>query len=386
MWHSVIIVVMTLLSVCYLGLILYYRHLFIRLRPFHPVAATPTTRFSIIIPARNEAENIERCIHSIYLQDYPAELFEVVVIDDHSSDDTSAKVVALQQRYGSLKLVQLADAVQGRLLNAYKKKAIETAIPQTTGEWILTTDADCHVGTEWLRYYDAFIREQRPVFVAAPVKFMNNGSLVSVFQCLDFLSLQGVTAAAVSARKHSMCNGANLAYQKSAFIEVDGFRGIDKVASGDDMLLMHKIRKRFPGKLGYLFAPQAIVRTTPMPDWMSFFNQRIRWASKAESYDDKSIFWVLVVVYIYNVMLTILPVMGIWDLFYLKLVVVLGIFKSLAELSFMIPVAGFYKEKNLLWWFPLMQPLHIVYVVTAGWLGKFGSYHLPAGRQVRNKK
>ncbi|MCE3281854.1 MAG: N-acetylglucosaminyltransferase, partial [Chitinophagaceae bacterium] len=190
-------------------------------------------------------------------------------------------VEALQQRYPTLKLIRLADSVQGRLLNAYKKKAIETAVPQAMGDWIITTDADCDVESQWLKSYDAYIQREDSVFVAAPVKFINNGSLVSVFQCLDFLSLQGVTAAAVSADKHSMCNGANLAYKKSAFIEVNGFRGIDSVASGDDMLLMHKIRKRYPGKLGYLFTPQAIVRTTPMPDWFSFFNQRIRWASKA---------------------------------------------------------------------------------------------------------
>ncbi|MCE3282205.1 MAG: N-acetylglucosaminyltransferase, partial [Chitinophagaceae bacterium] len=123
MWHSVFIIVMAALSVCYLGLILYYRHLFLRIRPFIVGITAPCTRFSIIIPARNESETIERCVHSIYLQDYPTELFEVVVIDDHSSDDTSVKVEALQQRYPTLKLIRLADSVQGRLLNAYKKKA-----------------------------------------------------------------------------------------------------------------------------------------------------------------------------------------------------------------------------------------------------------------------
>jgi len=119
-----------------------------------------------------------------------------------------------------------------------------------------------------------------------------------------------------------------------------------------------------------------------MRTWKSFFNQRIRWASKAESYDDKSIFWVLLMVYLYNVMLTVLPILGIWNIFYIKLVVILGLFKTLAELFFMIPVARFFGEKKLLWWFPLMQPLHIVYTVTAGWLGKFGIYQWK-GRTVK---
>jgi cellulose synthase/poly-beta-1,6-N-acetylglucosamine synthase-like glycosyltransferase len=322
MWQTVLIVVMTLLSACYLGLILYYRYLFLKLKPYKPQQGKPVTKFSVIIPARNEEDTIEACVNSIYKQNYPSELFEVVVIDDHSSDNTSSRVQDLQQRYSSLKLIRLADEVKGRLLNAYKKKAIETAIPQTNGDWIITTDADCHVTDQWLKAYDGFIQQKDLALVAGPVKFINNGSIVSVFQCLDFLSLQGVTAAAVSANKHSMCNGANLAYKKQAFIEVNGFRGIDSLASGDDMLLMHKIKTKFPGKMGYLFSREAIVSTTPMPDWISFFNQRIRWASKAESYDDKSIFWVLVIVYIYNVMLCALPVLAFWDIFYLWLLIV----------------------------------------------------------------
>jgi hypothetical protein len=179
-----------------------------------------------------------------------------------------------------------------------------------------------------------------------------------------------------------MCNGANLAYRKTAFIKVNGFKGIDNVASGDDMLLMHKIKEQFPGKLGYLFSPDAIVSTTPMPDWISFFNQRIRWASKAEKYDDKSIIAVLALVYFYNVLLLLLGVLSFRNIFYLELLLISLAVKTIVELSFMFPVAEFYKEKKLLWWFPLMQPFHVMYMVIAGWLGKFGSYRWK-GRKVK---
>ena len=165
-------------------------------------------------------------------------------------------------------------------------------------------------------------------------------------------------------------------------MEVEGFRGIDKVASGDDMLLMHKIKKRFPGRLGYLFSPEAIVSTAPMPDWISFFNQRIRWASKAEKYDDKSIIAVLVLVYFYNLSLLGVGIAGIFDSYLLLLFAISLVVKTATELLFMHPVAAFYGEKKLVWWFPFMQPLHIVYMVVAGWLGKFGSYRWK-GRKVK---
>ncbi len=382
MWHIISIVILTLFTGAYIGLILYYRKLFCKLKPFSQRNITPKTKFSVIIPARNEEDSIGLCVESIFKQHYPSDLFEVIVIDDHSSDSTSAVIIELQNKFSSLKLIRLAELVKGKLLNAYKKKAIDMAINQTSGEWIVTTDADCLMAPEWLKSFDNYIQQHDPELVAGPVKFNNTGSFVSIFQCLDFLSLQGITAAAVSAEKHSMCNGANLAYKKSAYYEVNGFKGIDNVASGDDMLLMHKIQNRFPGKIGYLFSPEAIVSTAPMPDWKSFFNQRVRWASKAEKYDDKSIILVLVLVYFYNVLLLALAVLSFIDLFYLKLLIVSITCKILVELTFMFPVATFYKEKKLLWWFTIMQPFHILYMVIAGWLGKFGSYRWK-GRQVK---
>lgn len=382
MWQIISIVLITLFTGAYIGLILYYKELFSRLTPFIPASNKPKTKFSIIIPARNEEESIGICIESIYRNNYPSELFEVVVIDDHSTDNTSNVVTALQNKFSSLRLIRLEEAVQGKLLNAYKKKAIDTAIHQTTGDWIITTDADCIITDQWLKYYDNYIQQYDPMLVAGPVKFNHTGSFVSLFQCLDFLSLQGITAAAVSTNKHSMCNGANLAYQKSAFFEVNGFKGIDNVASGDDMLLMHKIRKRFPGKLGYLFSSESVVSTAPMPDWKSFFNQRIRWASKAEKYDDKSIIAVLVLVYFYNLFLLILGILSFIDIFYLYLLILSLTGKTIVELGFMFSIATFYREKQLLWWFPVMQPFHITYMVIAGWLGKFGSYKWK-GRAVK---
>jgi len=382
MWQPILIIVTILFTGGYVGLIAYYRYHFRKLQPYKATSETPITSFSIIIPARNEEDAIGNCIQSIYSQSYPSALLEIVVIDDHSTDSTSEVVIQLQRQYTSLKLIRLADEIKGKLLNAYKKKAIESAIPQTSGDWIVTTDADCIVHENWLRSYDSYIQQYDPALVAGPVKYINNGSFVSVFQCIDFISMQGVTAAAVSANQRSMCNGANHAYKKQAFFDVNGFSGIDNIASGDDMLLMHKIKTKFPGKLGYLFSPEAVVSTSPMPDWISFFNQRIRWASKAEKYDDKSIIAVLALMYFYNVLLVALGVLSFIGIFYLKLFLASIVVKTIVELSFLVPVTAFYKEKKLLWWFPLMQPFHIVYMVVAGWLGKFGSYKWK-GRKVK---
>ncbi|MBA2761171.1 MAG: glycosyltransferase [Segetibacter sp.] len=372
---AVVAFIMVIFLAGYAFLIENYRRWFLAIHPFTaPENANSAIRFSVIIPARNEEEIIATCLHSVLKQNYSAELFEVIVIDDHSTDKTAAIVQSLQKQYPNLRLIQLEKLLQGRLLNSYKKKAIEYAIEQSAGDWIVTTDADCKVPLNWLNSFNAFIHTRNSVLVAAPVKFTNVGSFVSVFQCLDFMTLQGITAASVHHNFHSMCNGANLAYNKRTFDEVGGFAGIDNIASGDDMLLMHKIFKKYPAHVNFILSGEAVVETLPMPTWKAFFNQRIRWASKADKYDDKRILWVLVFVYLFNLSFIVVPVLSIWYSPVLLIWLAMLGAKTLIELRFIYPVALFFKQRQLLWWFPLMQPFHILYTIIAGWLGKFGKY------------
>ena len=342
----------------------------------------PATKISIIIAARNEEQNLKNCLDSIINQSYPKHLFEIIVVDDHSTDTTAAIILSYQLQ--NVKLIFLKDFVAPAAINSYKKKAIEIAIQQSTGELIVTTDADCFVPQNWLQTIAAFYQEKKTEFIVMPVAIDCSFRFIEMFQAVDFMALQGITGASVYKKMHSMCNGANLAYTKKAFDEVGGFTGIDNIASGDDMLLMHKIYKQYPDKVMFLKSKDAIVHTAPVHSVKEFFNQRIRWASKADKYDDKRIFAVLLLVYIVNVMLLALPVAalfsniqfstfnfqrstcGVWLL--------LLLLKTLVELIFLYPVASFFGKQKLLWLFPVMQPFHILYTVIAGWLGKFGSY------------
>ena len=171
-----------------------------------------------------------------------------------------------------------------------------------------------------------------------------------------------------------MWNGANLAYSKKVFNEVGGFKGIDHIASGDDMLLMHKIFSLYPQKVLFIKSPEVIVQTQPAPTLKAFINQRIRWASKADKYDDKRIFAVLLLVYFFNLWLMGLMIASIFftSIFYYTFILIVA--KTLVELLFLFPVATFFSNSKLLYYFPFAQPFHILYTVVAGWLGRFGSY------------
>ncbi|CAF3786738.1 unnamed protein product [Rotaria sp. Silwood1] len=327
----------------------------------------------IIIPARNEENNIAKCLNTIVAQNYPKELFEVIVINDHSTDKTLEIIEDFANRFQNIKLINLKDELLNKPLNAYKKKAIEIAINKANGNWIVTTDADCEVQQNWLLHFDDYIEHTNSLFVAAPVIFSNNKTIVSQFQYIDFMALQAATAATVSVSLHCMCNGANLAYEKNTFFEVGGFKGIDNIASGDDMLLMNKIKLKHKDKIGYLFCKESIVTTLPMPTWKSFINQRIRWASKADKYDDKSLLPVLLMVYLFNLSLVTMFFWGVINSKILLCFFVFFLIKTLVEWTFIKPASLFFGKIRLLQ-FTLLQPLHIIYIVVAGWLGKFGTY------------
>ena len=371
--EPIVIIISLLLLTAYSVLIIYYRQSWLSIPTFKPKERDGyQTKISIIIPARNEELNIADCLNSIVNQSYPKHLFEVLVVDDHSTDKT-AEIIA-SYRHQNIQLISLKDFVAPNEINSYKKKAIEIAIRQSTGELIITTDADCIAPPNWLQTIAAFYHEQKPAFIVMPVAINCSNRFVEIFQSLDFMTLQGITGASVHKKFHSMCNGANLAYTKNAFNEAGGFKGIDAIASGDDMLLMHKIFKLYPNGIAYLKSKEVIVRTEPAYTITQFFNQRIRWASKADKYDDKRIIAVLILVYFFNVWIFI---SGIAAFFFNVAFYFIGLLaaKTVIELFFLYPVARFFNKQIILWWFPLAQPFHILYTITAGWLGKFGSYH-----------
>lgn len=341
---------------------------------FTPGKADPKTTISVIVPARNEENNIGNLIEDLQQQSYPKNLFEIIIVDDHS-DDNTAEIV---KKYPGIRLVQLS----GLSINSYKKKAIETGIMISSNNWIVTTDADCQLHRDWLRTITCFIEEKKPVLVAGPVAMTSDNSLLQSFQSIDFMMLQGITGAAIHKNIHSMGNGANLAYNKAVFAEVGGFGGIDHIASGDDMLLMYKIWKKHPDRVSYLKSETAIVTTCAEKTWKAFFNQRIRWASKAKKYEDKKMFPILLMVYLFNCSFIALLIAGFWEHRYWLYLAGMFAGKILVELPLFITTSAFFNKQKTVPAFLLLQPVHIIYTIFSGLLGQAGVYHWK-GRKVK---
>jgi poly-beta-1,6-N-acetyl-D-glucosamine synthase len=369
----ILVSIFIVLFVCYSILILYYWQSWKSIPDFIASAEPPSIPVSIIIPARNEERNIGLLLAALQRQTYRKEFFEIIVVDDHSTDATSDIV----RRYPGVILLKL----EVEAINSYKKKAIEKGIAAAQGDLIITTDADCTPPSGWLQTIVSFKQKTNAAFIVAPVVFDCNSELVQVFQAMDFMVLQGITGASVYKKIHSMCNGANLAYERKVFYEVNGFTGIDHIASGDDMLLMHKIAKKYRGRVHYLKSTDAIVSTKPMQSWSSFFNQRIRWASKAMHYNEKRIFGVLILVYLFNLSFLVLLLAGFWNHFYWLYFLIAWIFKTVVEFPFFYSIAGFFGKQWAIRWFFFFQPVHIFYTIISGLFGQFGKYEWK-GRRV----
>lgn len=351
----------------------------------NPSSASQKPLFiSVLIPARNEADNIGACLRSILAGTYPKTNFEIIVIDDHSEDETPQYVRDFAIKNPHVRLIELKDYVKLADNQPFKKRAIEAAIGEAKGELIVTTDGDCLAPKDWLSLIALFYQQTGKRFIAAPVNFYDEKTALERFQSLDYIGMMGITGAGVAGRFMNMCNGANLAYQKDLFYEVGGFRGIDHVASGDDMLLMQKVAKRQPEALGYLKNPAATVLTKAKPDLAAFFSQRQRWATKSSSYTEFFTVFQLAVVFLFcwGIILSFCLSI-IYDGRFIWLFLFSFSAKTVADYFFLRQMVQFFNREDLL--HPYLSPQlgHILYIVAVGTLSNFKKTYRWKGRVVR---
>jgi glycosyltransferase involved in cell wall biosynthesis len=254
---------------------------FDKVKSFERTDEKPKTSFSIIVPFRNEEKNLPKLLKSISNLNYPKELFELILVDDFSKDNSERVYIKWRMENGLIETTLLENL---RLSNSPKKDAISRAVPIIKHEWIITTDADCTVNKNWLLTLDNFIQKNSPEMVVGAVVYKTKNNWFHHFQQLDLLSLQGTTIGSFGIGKPFMCNGANFAYTKNFFNKLGGFGGINTIASGDDVMLLQKALKSNSDKVHYLKNTETIVKTKPENDLFKLFMQRVRWASKTTSY------------------------------------------------------------------------------------------------------
>ncbi len=340
---------------------------FKRVSAFEISDTEPTTSFSVIIPFRNEVENLPSLLEHLKELRYPKSLYTVHLINDASTDGSRDFVTDFLSKH---KLSNYHCSDNERVSDSPKKDAILTAIKNSTNEWIVTTDADCTFSKDWLRTLDHFIQDKHPKMVVAPVSIAltKKPSFINAFEQLDFLSLMGITRGAFGIKKPFLCNGANLAYERQAFFEVDGFASNDHIASGDDHFLMEKFVVRFRENVTYLNATSSIVTTQPQKNLKGFISQRIRWAAKGTGYSYWFSTFVGLLAFLANLatalFLVFLTVGSIYTIFAKASPIVdswIGYTLLMASLKFLVDFiiifcsASYYNRRRYLGWYPLVM-------------------------------
>ncbi len=355
-----------------------------RIPAFGKPGSVAETRISVIVVVRNEESNIGGLLETIAAQTYPKRQFEVLVVDDFSTDATAAIVNEFARKAGfTLRLLELKDCPEHSFpAGGYKKKAIEWAVGQAVGELIVTTDGDCLVPENWLSVIAAFYEQTHAQMICGGVTFVPETSFFARWQTVEFASLIGSGAATLRLGVPTMCNAANLAFSKRAFLEVGGYRDTATTATGDDLFLMHKIHRRHPGKVQFLKNPQSVVHTLPQATPTDFYQQRKRWASKWSLYEDKRVSGLAVFVFLANVLSVSSLLAVVFGSFPLAVFLAGMIIRWLAEGGFLVSVLYHLQKRRSVFWIPVVQWIYPFYVVFFGLAAQRKGYRWK-GRDLR---
>lgn len=350
------------------------------LNKLKPVAAKKILPefISIIIPFRNEGENILKNLKGIEEQDYPEEKFEIIYIDDASTDN-SLNILKSSVSKGNIKILSLPENSKN---NAHKKRAVSFGIENSKGDIIVTTDADCFHPPCWLiNLMSTF--DDNAGLVSGPVEFANGKNIFSKLQQLEFAGLILTGAGLIEINKPVICNGANIAYRKSVFKSLNGFEDHFHISSGDDGFLMQKIHKTTKYNVKFCLNTDAVVKTKPLDSVFQFYHQRKRWASKNIFYSDIKLVFKLFLIFLFYLGLVIQLILGFS---YSKIFLISFTFSIL--LKFLVEFLILKKGKRILFhelemkYFILAELLQIPYIIISSIMGLFGNL-VWKGRKIK---
>ncbi len=322
-------------------------------------------RVSIVVAARNEEENIPDLLTALLSQQYPGNLYEIIIVDDKSKDRTFSLVQSVQDK--RIRLLRTEDRDNHA---SPKKVALDYGIQHAEGDIILLTDADCRPPATWIAtMVQHFTPETGVVIGFSPYELPKLKSMTDYMFALESMSLAAVTAGSTGWGYPATCSGRNLAYRKSVYHQVDGFEHIKHILSGDDDLFL-KLAQKTQWKIRYAFQPASVVPTFRLKNVHEFVRQRLRHASKSFHYDVSKIA-ALSAVYAFNLLIFVSLPLWLAGILPTLLPFAAISIKAVAEFILLYRFANHMDRLSYLRIFPLAELMHIPYVVIFGALGPF---------------
>jgi glycosyltransferase involved in cell wall biosynthesis len=337
------------------------------------------------VAARDEEKNITNCIQSLLKQDYPIDKFEILIVDDFSTDNTAELVKKFETSETNLKYLSSTAKRLEKIIVSYKREAIQTGINASKGKYILLTDADCIVPPSWITTFsEQFIKEDG-VFIGGPVVISDEKpSLLTSFQGLDMIGMMVITGAGYQSGNQLLANGANMGFSKQVFNELGAYTQFPKKASGDDMFLLHHFHHHHPKSIRFLKTLSAVVVTQPEYAIKSLLKQRIRWASKNNAYKEMNINFSLSVLFMVSLTIIILGVLSIIKAsIFFPGFCVLYILKIFSDYLLQREAIRFFNKRTLAKYFFLSQNIHTIYIAWVGIMASLFPFYYWKGRKVR---
>lgn len=301
--------------------------------------------------------------------------FELILVDDFSTDNSKdiASDVLKNSTLNS-QIMQLSKHLpEENEFLPNKKKGIALAIEYAKAEIILLTDADCVFDPHWIDSTLRFYNQNNIEMGSGPVVFHHCHTMLEKFQQIDLIAMMALTKWTIKYRIPVLSNGANMIFSKKAFFEVNGYEGNEIISSGDDVFLLQKFMQD-GRKINFIEQVESIAYTKPAETFTLFFHQRIRWAGKSLSYKNRGIQVCLFSIYACNLGIITCLLLGILGFIPCWIFAVCFMLKLSIDFIIIYPQAMFFKKRKVLLGMPLWEIMHIVYVVTIGFLSLKKSY------------
>lgn len=298
---------------------------------------------TIIIPFRNEELRIKPLLET--LKNLTGK-FNVVFIDDHSKDRT---IDVIQDCLGN----SIIEYNIVKNIGEGKKQAIQTGVNIAMSDVIYTTDADCLLPHDWLisvHKMEDYSLLKGPVLLNRPKKF---------FQIIPYVE-NYILNAFILAYKKVLASGANLAYKKNRFLEVNPYISNDHVLSGDDMFLMEKL---LPSEISF---HSKVIKTEQEPAYIRLLNQSARWAGKAKYLKDKTILFFGGIITLTNLWTILLAILSLFEEDLCNILFVFIALKFVIDFLLLFLIAVLLNRYDVLKYsiiVELIYPLHIMIVI-----------------------
>jgi cellulose synthase/poly-beta-1,6-N-acetylglucosamine synthase-like glycosyltransferase len=312
---------------------------------------------SVIVAARNEEAYIGACLQSLTDQTYPADRYEIIVVDDDSTDRTNAEI----SKFGNVRSLRPSREFESY---AAKKRPMASGVASSNRSIILTTDADCTVPKTWIETIVSHFTPETDVVIGyseiAPV----SNSLAHRFQSYDFFALLSAAAGAAGLGRAWAATGQNFAYRREIFDRVGGFSRISDRPSGDDVLLLQLFRKA-GAKVTFCKSREGHVTTWRSESFIGLINQRKRWASNAAYQFRLNRFFFAYISSVFAITLLPLLAVALQGPFLTLFVLTYGL-RILLEGTVVALGKKELDAKDPFWFFPIWMLLQIPYVLVVG--------------------